>query len=195
LLGDDLVTVAWDRQTSKPELTVTFQGTDGTKPVNLEGVFRSRIPAVSSFSGGSVQGTLSGALLDATIEPAKPPDPERGISHAIAATGALGNHHFKVLADLDRSQGRGARGSYDGQPIHLDLTATQVATPRWRVLPRTTSVHRPADRRTPVLRLEASPNSVVELGAAFNASGRARSGKDGHTYRSAPALNSAGCMA
>jgi hypothetical protein len=126
LLGNELVTVTWERPSSKPEPTVTLQGTLGTQPVNLEGVFR-RQPAgglFSLFSAGSVQGTLSGENLDATIEPANPPDPERGNSHAIVATGTLGNHHFKVFADLDRSLGKGARGSYAGQPIHLDLTGS-----------------------------------------------------------------------
>lgn len=124
LLGDEPVTVTWDRPSGKPELTVTLQGTVGTRPVNLEGVFRSRTSAFSSFYGASVQGTLGGAHLDATVEPAKPPDPERGNSHAIVATGTLGKHHFTVLVDLDRSLGRGARGSYDDQPVHLDLAHT-----------------------------------------------------------------------
>ncbi len=116
LLGNELVTVTWDRPTSKPELTVTLQGTVGTQPVNLEGVFRRRVPAVSSFFGGSVQGTLSAASLDATIKPAAgPPN-----SHMIIATGSLGAQDFKVLADPHR----GVRGSYDGETVHLDHAAT-----------------------------------------------------------------------
>jgi hypothetical protein len=49
--------------------------------------------------------------------------------HASATTrswrpGPLGSHRFKVFADLERSTGRGVRGSYDVHTVHLDLTAT-----------------------------------------------------------------------
>jgi hypothetical protein len=123
-LDDAPVNVTWslsNNSTGDPELPATLQGTVGAKPVNLQGVFR--LGPGFWFDGASIEGTLADADLAASIERAFG---AFGSSDTIVATGTLGDQTFEVFAAVDGPLERGVvRGTYDGQPVHLDLTATQ----------------------------------------------------------------------
>ncbi len=116
-VGDDLVTVSWNRETSESLLPDTLHGWVGAQAVRIQGLCRSRTNSLGkSYLDGWAEGTLNGTPVDATIGPAAgPPN-----SHAIVATGKLGTQDFKVLADPHR----GVRGRYDGQTVHLDHAFT-----------------------------------------------------------------------
>jgi hypothetical protein len=116
-LGDQLVTVSWNLETSESPLPDTLHGWVGAQAANIQGVFRSRINNLGkSYFGGWLEGTLTGASLKATVGPAD----GRPNSHTMVATGTLGAQDFNVLADPRR----GVRGTYDGQTVHLDHAAT-----------------------------------------------------------------------
>lgn len=118
-LGDAPVSVAWALHTGDSRIS-TLRGVVGSERVDIEGVFRRRVeyqqgqPVLHEFMGASLQGTLAGEGLSATIE-TDPPDPLRGISHEIAAIGTLGHWAFQLFA------GRGIRGNFDDQAVHLDI--------------------------------------------------------------------------
>ena len=119
-LGDAQVSLAWELHAGDSRIS-TLRGVVGSEPVDIEGVFRRRVeyqqgqPVLHEFLGASLQGTLAGEDLAATIE-TDPPDPLRGISHEIAAIGTLGNCAFQLLA------GSGIRGTFDDQTAHLDIS-------------------------------------------------------------------------
>lgn len=119
-LGDAPVSVAWALHAGDSRIS-TLRGVVGSDPVNIEGVFRRRVeyqqgqPVLHEFLGASLQGTLAGEDLAATIE-TDPPDPIRGNSHKIAAMGTLGKCAFQLFA------GTGIRGTFDDQIAHLDIS-------------------------------------------------------------------------
>jgi hypothetical protein len=123
-LGDDPVSVAWVLHAADSGMS-TLRGSVGRREVDVEGVFRREVdyqqgqPVLGPFTGASLQGTLAGNDLAATIETDRP-DPIRGNSHKIVATGTLGSRAFEVFA------GRGLRGTYGGQIVHLDISAGRV---------------------------------------------------------------------
>jgi hypothetical protein len=93
----------------------------GSRAVNIEGVFQREVdyqngqPVLGPVTGASLQGTLAGEDLAATIE-TDPPDPIHGNNHKVVATGTLGNSAFQLFA------GRDVRGAFDGQIVHLDIS-------------------------------------------------------------------------
>ena len=130
--------MTWNLQTSESELPATLQGTVGEETVKLEGVFRLQqkylrgIPAGRSFSGGSVLGTLSRAQFNAAVEPVVTRHPQLGRLNAVVATGTHDDRQFEIFATRTGHPKRGdraavghIRGNYDGQTVHLDLTATE----------------------------------------------------------------------
>jgi hypothetical protein len=125
-LGDDPVSLAWALHAGDSRMS-TLHGSVGPREVDVEGVFRREVdyqqgqPVLGPFTGASLQGTLAGNDLAATIETDRP-DPIRGNSHKIVATGTFGSSAFEVFADLHRSTGRGVRGTYAGQIVHLDIS-------------------------------------------------------------------------
>ncbi len=125
-LGDAPVSLAWALHADDTDLS-TLRGTVGSEPVSVEGVFRRQVeiqqeqPVLGPFTGASLQGTLAGRDLTATVE-TDPPDPKRGNSYRVVISGALGNLAFELSADLHRPVGRGLRGTYDGQTVHLDIS-------------------------------------------------------------------------
>jgi hypothetical protein len=125
-LHDRTVAVTWslsDNSTGNPELPATLQGTVGDKQVNLRGLFR--LTPSYWFDGASIEGTLDDAELAASVEPASGAN---GTTDTVVATGTFGNGRFEVFAAVDGSLEHGrVRGTYDGQPIHLDLTSTHGA--------------------------------------------------------------------
>jgi hypothetical protein len=134
VLGDEPVAVTWDLRTRESDRPKTLRGTVGTQAVSLEGVFRLQpdfirgIPAGKSFSGGSVQGTLTGLHLAATVEPTT--GSFSGTPNVVA-TGSLDDHQFEIVATRNGRPMRGDtaaighfRGTYDGRTVHLDLAPT-----------------------------------------------------------------------
>jgi hypothetical protein len=121
-LGDAPVNVTWNlsyNSRSGQDLPATLQGTVGEQTVNLQGFFQ--LGAGYRFDRASVGGTLADEDLAVSIEPASTAFEN---SDTIVATGTLAEHHFEIFVSLKGSLERGlVRGTYDGQDVHLDLTA------------------------------------------------------------------------
>ena len=100
------------------ELTATLKGNVAGKRVDVTGVFRRA--SGYRFDGASVDGTLAGEHLTATIQAAAA---ERYASTgSVVANGTLATRPFEIYAALGGPLERGrVRGDFDGRPVHLNI--------------------------------------------------------------------------
>jgi hypothetical protein len=128
-LDGEPVVVAWtlsDNSEGDPELPATLQGTVGELQVALRGVFR--LAPGYWFDRASVQGTLAGVELTASIERASG---GFGGSSTVVANGRHGEQGFEVFGSVNGTLDHGIlRGTYRGQPIHLDARRTESGDTR-----------------------------------------------------------------
>jgi hypothetical protein len=122
-LNEEPVNVAWrlsDNSGGDPKLPATLQGTVGERQVALRGVFR--LAPGYWFDRASIEGTLAGVELTASIERASG---GFGGSSTVVANGSHGDQEFEVFGSVNGSLDRGIlRGTYHGQAIHLDARET-----------------------------------------------------------------------